>query len=172
MNLLSVKCMSQLTPFIKKMLEKLLIKCIWKCISPHIGMDQLGCRPGCSIVHYIIRTIDFILRHLDNSSKNPKAVIAATVDISKAFSRMSQNTIITILSYLNIPTCALKLIICALDILGLYPVIVLCQEVAPRILSSVNLAAAPCSVSATLPDSLSPPTACQALGKTIGLDRY
>ena len=67
-------------------------------------MDQLGCRPGCSIVHYIIRTIDFILRHLDNSSKNPKAVNAATVDISKAFNRMSQNTIITILSYLNIPT--------------------------------------------------------------------
>ena len=96
--------MSQLTPFIKKRLENLLIKCIWKCISPHIGMDQLGCRPGCSIVHYIIRTIDFILRHLDNSSKNPKAVNAATVDISKAFNRMSQNTIITILSYLNIPT--------------------------------------------------------------------
>ena len=163
--------MSQLTPFINKRLEKLLIKCIWKCISPHIGMDQLGCRPGCSIVHYIIRTIDFILCHLDNSSKNPKAVIAATVDISKAFSRMSQNTIITILSYLNIPTCALKLIICALD-LGAVSSDRFMPGGGPMILCSVNLAGAPCSVSATLPDSLSPPTACQALGKTIGLDRY
>ena len=100
-----------LTPFISKRMEKLLIKWIWKYIFPHIGLDQLGGLPGCSVVHYIIRMIDFILKNLDNSSKNPSAVIAATVDFSKAFNRMSHNKIVTILSDLNIPTCALKLII-------------------------------------------------------------
>ena len=100
-----------LTPYLSKRMEKLLIKWIWKYISPHIGLDQLGGLPGCSIVHYIIRMVDFILSNLDNSSKCPSAVIAATVDFSKAFNRMSHNKIITILSDLNIPTCALRLII-------------------------------------------------------------
>ena len=77
----------------------------------HIGDNQLGGLPGCSIVHYIIRMTDFILRNLDNSSKGPAAVIATTVDFSKAFNRMSHNKIVTILSDLNIPTCALRLII-------------------------------------------------------------
>ena len=53
---------------------------------------------------------DFILKNLDNSSKDPAAVLAVTVDFSKAFNRMSHNKIITILSNLNIPTCALRLI--------------------------------------------------------------
>ena len=100
-----------LTPYLSKRMEKLLIKWIWKYISPHIGLDQLGGLPGCSVVHYIIRMFDFILRSLDNSSQHPGAVIAATVDFSKAFNRMSHNKIITILSDLNIPTCALRLII-------------------------------------------------------------
>ena len=100
-----------LTPYLSKRIEKLLIKWIWKYIAPHIGSDQLGGLPGCSIVHYISRMIDFILKNLDDSSKNPSAVIAATVDFSKAFNRMSHNKIVTILSDLNIPTCALRLII-------------------------------------------------------------
>ena len=62
-----------LTPFISKRMEKLLIRWIWKYLEPDIGVDQLGC----SIVHYIIRMFDFVLRNLDNSSKTPKAVIAA-----------------------------------------------------------------------------------------------
>ena len=100
-----------LTPFISKRMEKLLIRWIWKYLEPHIGLDQLGGLPGCSIVHYIIRMFDFVLRNLDDASKTPKAVIAATVDFSKAFNRMEHNTIITILSDLNIPTCALRIII-------------------------------------------------------------
>ena len=99
-----------LTPYLSKRMEKLLIKWIWKYISPHIGLDQLGGLPGCSVTHYIIRMMDFILRNLDDSSKNPGAVLAVTIDFSKAFNRMSHNIIITILAELNIPTCALRLI--------------------------------------------------------------
>ena len=100
-----------LTPFISKRMEKLLIKWIWKYICPHIKPDQLGGIPDCSIVHYIIRMIDFILKHLDNNTTNPSAVLGVTVDFSKAFNRMSHNIIITVLSDLNIPTCALRLIV-------------------------------------------------------------
>ena len=100
-----------LTPFISKRMEKILIKWIWKYIYPHIKPDQLGGLPGCSIVHYVIRMIDFILKHLDKNTKSPSAVLGVTVDFSKAFNRMSHNIIITILSDLNIPTCALRLIV-------------------------------------------------------------
>ena len=100
-----------LTPFLSKRMEKLLIKWIWKFIYPHIGADQLGGLPGCSIVHYDIRMIDFFLMNLDNCSRIPTAVLGVTVDFSKAFNRMSHNRIVTILSDLNIPTCALRLII-------------------------------------------------------------
>ena len=51
----------ELTPFPSKRMERLLIKWIWKYLVPHIGLDQLGGLPGCSIVHYIIRMFDFIL---------------------------------------------------------------------------------------------------------------
>ena len=100
-----------LTPFLSKRMEKLLINWIWKYIYPHINTDQLGGLPGCSIVHYIMRMMDFILRNLDDNSNNPSAVLGVTVDFSKAFNRMSHNKIVTILSDLNIPTCALRLII-------------------------------------------------------------
>ena len=59
-----------LTPFLSKRMEKLLINWIWKYIYPHINTDQLGGLPGCSIVHYIMRMMDFILRNLDDNSNN------------------------------------------------------------------------------------------------------
>ena len=82
-----------------------------KFIYPHIKPDQLGGLPGCSIARFIIRMTDFIFKHLDNNKDNPSAVLGVTVDFSKAFNRMSHNTIITILADLNIPTCALRLIV-------------------------------------------------------------
>ena len=55
--------------------------------------------------------LDFIHRSLDKNHKEPTAVLAALVDFSKAFNRMDHNTIVTILADLNIPTCALRLIV-------------------------------------------------------------
>ena len=86
-----------------------LIKWIWPYIYPHIDQDQLGGVPGCSVSHYLIKMIHFIYSNLDNN-KNPTAVIAALIDFSKAFNRMSHNRLVTILSDLNIPTCALRLV--------------------------------------------------------------
>ena len=100
-----------LTPFFSKRLEWFLIQWIWPYISPHLDVDQLGGLPDCSVSHYLVLMLDFIHRNLDASPNNPTAVIACLVDFSKAFNRMDHNTIITILSDLNIPTCALRLVI-------------------------------------------------------------
>ena len=100
-----------LTPFFSKRLEWFLIQWIWPYISPHIDLDQLGGLPGCSVNHYLIQMLDFIYKNLDNCKKKPTAVLAGLVDFSKAFNRIDHNVIVTILADLNVPTCALRLII-------------------------------------------------------------
>ena len=100
-----------LTPYFSKRLEWFLIQWIWPYISPHIDPDQLGGLPGCSVNHYLVLMIDFISKKLDAGQRNPTAVLACLVDFSKAFNRMDHNILATILSDLNVPTCALKLII-------------------------------------------------------------
>ena len=55
--------------------------------------------------------LDFIHKNLDRNYKEPTAVLAGLVDFSKAFNRMDHNILIIILSDLNIPTCALRLIV-------------------------------------------------------------
>ena len=55
--------------------------------------------------------LDFIHRNLDKNHAKPTAVLTGLVDFSKAFNRIDHNVIVTILGDLNIPTCALRLII-------------------------------------------------------------
>ena len=100
-----------LTPFFSKRLEYFLIKWLWPYIEPHLDLDQYGGLPGCSVNHYLIKMLDFIHKNLDKNDKNPTAVLCALVDFSKAFNRIDHNTIVTILSDLNVPTCALRLVI-------------------------------------------------------------
>ena len=100
-----------LTPYFSKRLEWFLIQWIWPFIEPHMDIDQLGGLPGCSINHYLIQMLDFIYKNLDQSSKSPTAVLCALIDFSKAFNRIDHNNLVTLLSDLNIPTCALRLVI-------------------------------------------------------------
>ena len=79
-------------------------------------MDQLGGLPGCSVEHYLILLLDFIHRKLYSPAKDPTAVLACYVDFSKAFNRIDQNVIVTILGNLNIPTCSLRLTIVQLGL--------------------------------------------------------
>jgi hypothetical protein len=60
---------------------------------------------------YIPDKLDFIHKNLDKNHAKPTAVLTGLVDFSKAFNRIDQNIIVTILADLNIPTCALRLII-------------------------------------------------------------
>ena len=100
-----------LTVFFSKRLEALLIKWIWPYILPHLSKDQMGGIPGSSVVHYLVRMLHWILEKLDNSANEPSAVLAVLIDFSKGFNRMSPVILVTLLSDLNIPTCALRLII-------------------------------------------------------------
>ena len=70
----------------------------------------MGGVPGCSVEHYIIKMLHFILGNMDGDKD--AAVVAVPVDYSKAFNRMLHSNIITILSDLKpqIPTCAIRLI--------------------------------------------------------------
>ena len=88
-----------------------MIEWIWPFISPHLDPDQLGGLPGCSVSHYLTQMLDFIQKKLDNHAKQPTAVLAGLIDFSKAFNRIDHNIIVTILSDLNVPTCALRLIV-------------------------------------------------------------
>ena len=99
-----------LTAFFSKRLEYLLIQWIWPYIYPHIDLDQLGGIPGCSVNHYLIQMLDFIQRNLDNNVTRPTAVLTGLVEFSKAFNRIDHNIIVTILSDLNVPPCALRLV--------------------------------------------------------------
>ena len=71
---------------------------------------QLGGVPGCSVEHYIIKMVHFILGSMDGDNKS--AVMGIPVDYSKAYNRMLHSNIITIMSDLKepaIPICAIKL---------------------------------------------------------------
>ena len=100
-----------LTPFLSKRLEWFLIQWIWPYIAPHLDLDQLGGLPGCSVEHYLVQMLDFIHRNLDKNRKEPTAILVGLVDFSKAFNRIDHNILVTILADLNIPTCALRLIV-------------------------------------------------------------
>ena len=72
--------------------------------------DQMGGVPGCSVEHYIIKMLNFILGSMDGDSN--AAVMGIPVDYSKAYNRMLHTNIITIMSDLEepeIPTCAIRL---------------------------------------------------------------
>ena len=77
-------------------------------MHPHINADQMGGMPGCSVEHYIIKMIHFILGSMDGD--NDAAVLAVPVDFSKAFNRMLHSDILCNLDALNVPKCATKLI--------------------------------------------------------------
>ena len=98
-----------LTAFFSKRLEAFLIRWIWPYILPHLSHDQMGGIPGSSVVHYLTKMLHWILEKLDNNNE-PTAVLASLIDFSKGFNRMSPVILITLLSDLNIPTCALRLI--------------------------------------------------------------
>ena len=77
-------------------------------MSPHIDPDQMGGVPGCSIEHYIVNMVNFILKNMDGDTD--AAVLAVTVDYSKAFNPMKHSNILNSLHALNVPICAIKLI--------------------------------------------------------------
>ena len=79
--------------------EKIIVQ-IWPYLKSHIDPDQMGGMPGCSVEHYIIKMVQFMLSSMDGNSD--AAVMAVPVDYSKAFNRMLHSDILCNLHALNV----------------------------------------------------------------------
>ena len=97
-----------LTAWVSKQLERLVLNWIWPYVQPYLDPDQMGGRPGCSIEHYIVKMVHFILSSMDGD--RDAAVIAMPIDYSKAFNRMLHSQILIDLEAVKVPPCAIKLI--------------------------------------------------------------
>ena len=97
-----------LTNHLSKTFERFVMIWILSYIGHMMDTNQFGGSKGCSVSHYLIEFINFVLFNQDLSE--PHAVLAAMVDFSKAFNRVNHNLVITILSRLGIPCWLLKII--------------------------------------------------------------
>ena len=78
-------------------------------VSDKLDWGQYGGMKGSSITHYLVDFVNYILFNQD--LRVPHAVLAAMVDFSKAFNRISHNVIITILSEMGVPGWLLRIVI-------------------------------------------------------------
>ena len=59
-----------MTAWVSKQLERLILDWIWPYLEPHLDPDQMGGRRGCSIEHYIVKMVHFVLGSLDKDSNS------------------------------------------------------------------------------------------------------
>ena len=96
------------TPFMCKVYEAFVTEWILEFISPYLDPSQCGIK-GLSITHYLIRFLHFIHSSLD--TYKPHAVIAAFIDMAKAFNRVDHNLLIEDLFHMKCPPFLLRLCI-------------------------------------------------------------
>ena len=77
-------------------------------IKPYLDPDQCGMK-GSSITHYLVKLLDFVLSTLDK--KKPHSVLAACVDISKAFNRVDHSLVIQDLYDMHTPAWLLNIVV-------------------------------------------------------------
>ena len=79
-----------------------------KYLGNQMDWGQYGGTKGCSISHYLVDLVNYILYNQDLNI--PHAVLAVMVDFSKAFNRIDHNRIITILSRMGVPGWLLRIV--------------------------------------------------------------
>ena len=94
------------TPYISKLYESFLCSWLLEVIKPFLDPDQFGVK-GLSISHYLIKFLHFIFKSLDSVS--PNAVIAAFVDMSKAFNRVDHSIFLEDLYNMHCPSWLLRI---------------------------------------------------------------
>lgn len=97
-----------LTSFFSKIFESFVIDWLMEFVGDKIDWGQYGGLKGNSISHYLIEFTNFILYNQD--LKNPRAILALMIDFSKAFNRQNHNTLIQILSDLEVPSWLLRIV--------------------------------------------------------------
>ena len=95
------------TPFLSKVYESFLAQWLMSYIQPYLDPNQCGLK-GSSITHYLIKFLHFIHSTLD--LRKPHAVLAACVDLSKAFNRVDHSLVIQDLFDMHTPSWLLKII--------------------------------------------------------------
>ena len=98
-----------LTSYFSKVFEQYVVIWLLEFVGDQMDWGQYGGAKGCSISHYLIDFVNFILYNQD--LKVPHAVLAVMIDFSKAFNRINHNTIITILSKMGVPGWLLRIVI-------------------------------------------------------------
>ena len=96
------------TAFNSKVFESFLSDWLLPIVGPYIDPCQYGLK-GASISHYLFKLLQFIHEHLD--LRDPHAVVLATVDLSKAFNRVSHSMVIEDLYNMHVPSWLLLILI-------------------------------------------------------------
>ena len=97
------------TPFFSKQYESFLSNWLLPYVNPFLDPGQCGGLSKSSISHYLIKLLHFIHFNLDRP--DPHAVLLACVDMSKAFNRMSHQTVIEDLYDMKVPGWLLLILI-------------------------------------------------------------
>ena len=86
-------------------------------VKPYLDPDQCGLK-GFSITHYLIKLLDFVHKTLD--LKKPHSVLAACIDLSKAFNRVDHTLVIQDLYDMHTPAWLLRIKIAYLSHRSMY----------------------------------------------------
>ena len=95
------------TPFLSKVYESCLADWLLPIIQPFLDPGQCGLK-GLSITHYLIKLLHFTHSILDK--KQPHAVLAACIDLSKAFNRVSHDLLVQDLFDMHTPAWLLNIL--------------------------------------------------------------
>ena len=96
------------TPFLSKVYEYFLANWLLSIIQPYLDPGQCGLK-GLSINHYLIRLLHFVHSSLD--LRKPQAVIAACIDLGKAFNRVDHSLVIQDLYDMKTPSWLLNILV-------------------------------------------------------------
>ena len=105
------------TPFLSKTYESFVGGWLLPIIQPYLDPGQCGLK-GSSITHYLIKLLHFVHAALD--LRKPHAVLAACVDLSKAFNRVDHSLVIQDLYDMHTPSWLLKIMISYLSDRSMY----------------------------------------------------
>ena len=97
------------TQFLSKVYESFIAGWLLPIISPYLDPGQCGGLRGLSVTHYLIKLLDFV--HINWDRRQPHAVLAMCIDISKAFNRVDHTLVIQDLFDMHTPSWLLKVII-------------------------------------------------------------
>ena len=105
------------TPFYSKLYEAFVGGWLVPIIKPYLDPGQCGLK-GFSITHYLVKLLHFVHTTLD--LRKPHAVLAACVDLSKAFNRVDHTLVIQDLYDMHTPAWLLHIVISYLTNRSMY----------------------------------------------------